>query len=125
MMQKTTSAQYNNVPVLIIIDEVHNFYRSGASTQALEELNAISRMGRSAGIVVVFASQTPEDLPSGLTSIVNTRIFFRSLGTTGRKFDVKDLSVELSSLSNGYAIMSSVALPQVRFSNFQFLKWVS
>lgn len=115
---KTTSAQYNNVPILIVIDEVHNFYRSGASKQALEELNAISRMGRSAGIAVVFASQTPEDLPSGLTSIVNTRIFFRSLGTTGRKFDVKDLTVELSSLSNGYAIMSSVALPQVRFVKF-------
>ena len=115
---KTIGADYKDIPVLIIIDEVHNFYRSGASTQALEELNAIARMGRSSRIGVVFASQTPEDLPSGLTAIVNTRIFFRSLGTTGRKFDVKNLSVELSSLSNGYAAISSVALPQVRFVKF-------
>lgn len=115
---KTTGSQFNDIPVLIIIDEVHNFYRSGASTQALEELNAIARMGRSSRIGVVFASQTPEDLPPGLTAIVNTRILFRSLGTTGRKFDVKNLSVELSSLSDGYAAMSSVALPQVRFVKF-------
>jgi DNA helicase HerA-like ATPase len=115
---KTSRTEYNDVPVLIIIDEVHQFYRSGASTQALEELNAIARMGRSSRIGVVFASQTPEDLPTGLTAIVNTRIFFRSLGATGRKFDVKNLSVELSSLSDGYAAMSSVALPQVRFVKF-------
>jgi DNA helicase HerA-like ATPase len=115
---KTSKSEYNDLPVLIIIDEVHNFFRSGASTKALEELNAVARMGRASRIGVVFASQAPEDLPKGLTAIVNTRIFFRSLGTTGRKFDVKDLSVELSSLSDGYAAMSSVALPQVRFVKF-------
>ena len=115
---KAVAGQYSDLPVLIVIDEVHHFYRSGASVQALEELNAIARMGRSEKIGVVFASQNPEDLPNGLTSIVNTRIFFRSLGNVGRKFGIKDFSVELSSLENGFAAVSSVALPQVRFVKF-------
>jgi len=115
---KATKGQYSDVPVLIVIDEVHHFYGSGASVQALEELNAIARMGRSERIGVIFASQNPEDLPNGLTSIVNTRIFFRSLGNVGRKFDLKDLSIELSALENGFAAIMSVALPQVKFVKF-------
>jgi DNA helicase HerA-like ATPase len=115
---KAVSGQYGDVPVLIVIDEVHHFYGSGASVQALEELNAIARMGRSEKIGVIFASQNPEDLPSGLTSIVNTRIFFRSLGGVGQKFGIKERSIELSSLENGFAAVSSVALPQVRFVKF-------
>jgi len=115
---KAVRGQYSDVPILIVIDEVHHFYRSGASVQALEELNAISRMGRSERIGVIFASQNPEDLPSGLTSIVNTRIFFRSLGNVGKKFGIKEFSVELSSLENGFAVISSVALPQIRLVKF-------
>jgi DNA helicase HerA-like ATPase len=115
---KAILGQYEDVPVLIVIDEVHQFYGSGASVQALEELNAIARMGRSERIGVIFASQNPEDLPNGLTSIVNTRIFFRSLGNVGRRFDIKNFSIELSSLENGYAAISSVALPQINFVKF-------
>jgi len=115
---KAIKGQYSDVPVLVVIDEVHHFYKSSASVQALEELNAIARMGRSEKIGVVFASQNPEDLPRGLTSIVNTRIFFRSLGNVGRKFGIKGFSVELSSLENGFAIMSSVAYPQIRLIKF-------
>ena len=115
---KAVKGQYPDIPVLIVIDEVHQFYSSTASAQALEELNAIARMGRSEKIGVIFASQNPEDLPDGLTAIVNTRIFFRSLGTVGRKFDINEFSVELSSLENGFAITSCVSLPQVRFVKF-------
>jgi hypothetical protein len=115
---KARLGKYSDLPVLIIIDEVHQFYGSGASIQALEQLNAIARMGRSERIGVIFASQNPEDLPSGLTSIVNTRIFFRTLGNVGRKFDIKEFSIDLSSLESGFAVMSNVALPQVRFVKF-------
>lgn len=115
---KAVLGQYSDLPVLIVIDEVHHFYGSSASVQALEELNAIARMGRSERIGVIFASQNPEDLPGGLKSIVNTRIFFRSLGNVGRKFDLRDFSVELSSLENGFAAISSVALPQAKFVKF-------
>jgi uncharacterized protein len=115
---KAIRGDYKDLPILIVIDEVHQFYASTASVQALEELNAIARMGRSEKIGVIFASQNPEDLPTGLTSIVNTRIFFRSLETVGRRFDIKNLGVELSSLDNGFAAISSVSLPQVKFVKF-------
>jgi len=115
---KAIKGEYKTIPVLIVIDEVHQFYSSNASAEALEELNAIARMGRSEKIGVVFASQNPQDLPEGLTSIVNNRIFFRSLETVSRKFDIKDFAVELSSLGNGYAAVSCAAMPQLRFVKF-------
>lgn len=115
---KATKGQYSDIPVLIVIDEVHQFYQSSASEKALEELNAIARMGRSERIGVIFASQNPEDLPNGLTSIVNTRIFFRSLGNVSRKFDVRNSSIELNSLQSGFAAISSVAVPQINFIKF-------
>jgi len=115
---KAVEGQYPDLPVLIVIDEVHQFYRSTASAIALEELNAIARMGRSEKIGVIFASQNPDDLPRGLTSIVNTRIFFRSLGRVSSKYDVKASSVELTSLDAGYAIVSNVSVPQIRFVKF-------
>lgn len=115
---KAVKGNYQDVPVLIVIDEVHHFYKSSASQRALEELNAIARMGRSEKIGVIFASQNPEDLPKGLTSIVNTRIFFRSLGIVGKKFGIRDLSIDLSSLENGYAAISSVAVPQIKLVKF-------
>lgn len=115
---KAVLGKYSDLPVLIVIDEVHHFYGSNASVKALEQLNAIARMGRSEKIGVIFASQNPEDLPSGLKTIVNTRIFFRSLGYVGRKFDIKDFSIELSSLENGFAAISCVALPQANFVKF-------
>ncbi len=107
----------SDIPILIVIDEVHNFYRLDASSKALEELNAIARMGRSEKIGVIFASQNPDDMPPGLNSIVNTRIFFRSLDNMGKRFDLKE-GVELSALKSGYALMSNVAMPEIRFVKF-------
>lgn len=115
---KAVEGQYSDLPVLIVIDEVHQFYRSNASEKTLEQLNAIARMGRSERIGVIFASQNPGDLPKGINNIVNTRIFFRSLTRVGHQFDIKDFSIELSSLENGFAAVLSVALPQARFVKF-------
>jgi len=115
---KAVMGKYSDLPVLIVIDEVHQFYRSDASEKTLEQLNAISRMGRSERIGVIFASQNPGDLPKGINNIVNTRIFFRSLTKVGQQFDIKDFSIELSSLENGFAAILSAALPQARFVKF-------
>jgi hypothetical protein len=115
---KAVKGDFKDLPVLIVIDEVHQFYNTDASEEALGQLNAIARMGRSEKIGVIFASQNPEDLPKGLTSIVNTRIFFRSLETVSRRFDSSAIGVELSSLGNGYASMSTAVMPQVKFVKF-------
>lgn len=115
---KAVRGEYPDIPVLIIIDEVHQFYGTTASAEALEELNAIARMGRSNKIGVVFASQNPQDLPKGITSIVNTRIFFRSLENVGRSYGMRSNLFDLSTLKSGYGAMSTVTLPGVTLVKF-------
>ena len=66
------SEQKSAVPVLIIIDEVHQFYNSNASNEALGDLDTICRTGRSQEIGVIFSSQNPTDIPRGLSSVINT-----------------------------------------------------
>jgi Cdc6-like AAA superfamily ATPase len=115
---KAVKGEHSDLPILIVIDEVHQFYRSNVSEKALEELNAIARMGRSEKIGVIFASQNPGDLPRGLTTIVNTRIFFRSLGTVSRQYDVKVSDKQLNTLDSGYAVISNVSVPEINFVKF-------
>jgi DNA helicase HerA-like ATPase len=115
---KAIRGEKKDVPILIIIDEVHRFIGSNASAEALEELSAIARMGRSEKIGVIFASQNPQDLPKGLTTIVNTRIFFRSLEAVGKKYDSRISGIDLASLADGYASMSTSSVPQIKFVKF-------
>jgi hypothetical protein len=72
------SQKETDVPILIIIDEVHEFYGSARSREALQTLDAICRKGRSLQMGVIFSSQNPEDMPKGLDSVVNTKIHFKS-----------------------------------------------
>jgi DNA helicase HerA-like ATPase len=43
----------------------------------LGDLDTICRTGRSKKIGVVFSSQNPQNLPKGLSSVINTKIFFK------------------------------------------------
>ncbi len=94
----------NVPPVLIIIDEVHMFYNSDASSEALGDLDTICRTGRSQEIGVIFASQNPQDLPRGLAPVINTKIFFKSETNLAKSFGIS--SVELESLRTGFALAS-------------------
>jgi len=60
------SQKKSDVPILIIIDEVHQFYNSNSSMEALGDIDTICRTGRSQKIGVIFSSQTPADIPKGL-----------------------------------------------------------
>ena len=105
-------------PVLIIIDEVHSFYDGNASKQALSDLDTICRVGRSQQIGVIFASQNPKDLPPGIESVVNTKLYFRSdeLGGSAKNYN---LTTEDSlSLKPGYGYGSIYGLPGVKTFKF-------
>lgn len=115
---KSYEQKYRDIPILIVIDEVHNFYGHNTSKNALQELNLISRMGREYKMGVVFASQNPQDLPKGITSIVNTRIFFRSLSSLPKLFGISDSNINLSTLESGYALFSCYAFPQIKLVKF-------
>ena len=109
---------YSNVNLLIIIDEVHQFYNTGSAKKSLDDLDTICRTGRHKKIGVFFASQNPGDMPSGLASVVNTKIFFKTDGQSIKDMGVKVSVDELDGLKSGYAIASIHDLPQLRVMKF-------
>jgi len=112
------STHRSEVPILIIIDEVHQFYDTSSSREALGELDTICRTGRSKEIGVIFSSQTPSDIPRGLSGVINTKIFFKSDKSLAKDFDVPVTSEEMRSLGKGYAIANIHGLSQVRVLKF-------
>ncbi len=113
---KAKSEGTSTVPVLVIIDEVHQFYNTDASKEALGELDTICRTGRSQEIGVIFSSQNQEDLPRGLSSVINTKIFFKSDGISKNIFGIS--SDEIQTLQKGYAVANIHDLPQLRVLKF-------
>lgn len=108
----------SDVPILIIIDEVHQFYDQDSSQKALDDLATICRTGRSQEIGVIFSSQNPSDIPKGLSSVINSKIFFKTDAKEARQTGVSVSSAEVSSLENGYALASIHNMPEVNVFKF-------
>lgn len=108
----------SNVPVLIVIDEVHTFYDSNASREALGDLDTICRIGRSNKIGVIFSSQNPSDMPSGLSSVINTKIFFKTDQSSLKNHGITATHEELEGLKKGFAFASIYDLPQLKILKF-------
>lgn len=106
----------SQVPILVIIDEVHQFYKSDTSREALGDLDTICRTGRSQKIGVIFSSQNQNDIPKGLSSVINTKIFFKSDGVSGSPFGVS--SDEIQTLKAGFAVANVHDLSQLRILKF-------
>jgi len=105
-----------NIPILIIIDEVNSFYSSNSSKEALGVLSKICREGRSKKMGIIFASQNPTDIPRGLSSVINTHIFFKTDSNDVKKLGFKP--AETSMLRKGYAVAQIHELSQVRIVKF-------
>lgn len=112
------SEQRYDTPVLIIIDEVHMFYNEAASTQALGDLDTICRTGRSQKIGVIFSSQNPQDLPHGLSSVINSKIFFNSDVNLAKKLNISISSHEMENLKTGFAMVSIHDLTHLKVIKF-------
>jgi DNA helicase HerA-like ATPase len=108
----------SEVPILIVIDEVHMFYNTDASYEALGELDTICRTGRSQKIGVIFSSQNPQDIPKGLSSVINTKIFFKSDIVESRKFGITISDQEIENLRKGFAVVSIHDLSQLKIVKF-------
>lgn len=106
----------SEVPILVVIDEVHQFYNSESSKEALGDLDTICRTGRSLKIGVIFASQNQSDLPRDLTGVINTKIFFRSDSSLGNSFGISN--DEIQSLQAGYAAANIHNLSKVKMIKF-------
>ncbi|RDU38918.1 ATP-binding protein [Neobacillus piezotolerans] len=112
------SKRKSKVPVLIIIDEVHQFYNSESSKEALGDLDTICRTGRSQEIGVIFSSQNPQDIPRGLGSVINTKIFFKTDNTSIKSHGLNYSNEEIENLKQGYAAVSIHNMSQVKFVKF-------
>jgi hypothetical protein len=106
--------EYSDVPILIIIDEVHQFYNSDSSLEALGYLDTICRTGRSKKIGVIFSSQNPYDIPRGLTSVINTKLFFKGDASNAKVHGISISYEEMESLRKGYAAASIHELSQLK-----------
>jgi hypothetical protein len=112
------STQKSEVPILIIIDEVHQFYNTGSSKQALGDLDVICRTGRSQKIGVLFSSQNPSDVPKGLSTVLNTKIFFKTDVSSAKTHGISVSNEEMESLQPGYAVATVHGLSQVKSIKF-------
>ncbi|QEE17186.2 ATP-binding protein [Promethearchaeum syntrophicum] len=117
-IEKAKTEGKSNVPILIIIDEVHQFYKNANSAEALGDLDVICRTGRSKKIGVIFSSQNPNDIPKGLESVINTKIFFGSEHSVIKKFGFNVSENEIENLERGYALATIYGTPQVKFIKF-------
>ncbi|MFA5303305.1 MAG: helicase HerA-like domain-containing protein [Candidatus Nanoarchaeia archaeon] len=108
----------NNVPILIMIDEVHTFYNSQSMSNALGDLDTICRTGRSKKIGVVFSSQNPQDLPKGLSSVINTKIFFKTEATSAKLLGMTVNTNEVENLKAGFCVCSIHDVPQIKTIKF-------
>ncbi|MCK4665206.1 ATP-binding protein [Candidatus Dependentiae bacterium] len=96
------SDQKSDVPILIIIDEVHQFYNTESSKEALGDLDTICRTGRSQKIGVIFSSQNPSDIPRELSSVINTKIFLKPDSISTRDYGIS--LYEMETLKKGFAV---------------------
>ena len=110
----------NNIPILIIIDEVHQFYKSSASKNALGDLDIICRQGRSKKIGVIFSSQNINDIPSGLTSVINSKFMFKTDEINKKVNGIS--SDDIQSMKSGYCISNIHGLPQLKVAKFPLSK---
>ena len=118
VQEKDHQGPNSKVKLLIIIDEVHQFYDSTASRASLNYLDTICRTGRSKEIGVFFASQNPLDMPSGISSVVNSKFFFKTDIQSAKEYGVRVTTDELEGLRSGYAVASIHDLPQLRIVKF-------
>jgi DNA helicase HerA-like ATPase len=117
---KEKTENNNTTPILIIIDEVHQFYKSSASKNALGDLDTICRVGRSKKIGVVFSSQNINDIPGGLTSVINTKLMFKT-DEFGKKINGISAS-DIQSMKAGYCVTNIHGLPQLKLAKFPLSK---
>ena len=115
---KSSNKEGSKVPILIIIDEVHEFYNSNRSKEALQVLDSICRKGRSLKIGVIFASQNPEDMPKGVSSVVNSKIYFKSDAKNISSLGISVSGFDPEAFTKGFGVAKIHDLNQLKFVKF-------
>lgn len=115
---ESKSNKESTVPVLIIIDEVHEFYGNARSKETLQTLDSISRKGRSLKIGVIFASQNPEDMPKGIANVVNSKIYFKSDSAKTKSLGITISGFDPEAFGAGFGVAQIHEMSQLKFVKF-------
>ncbi|NLC92733.1 MAG: ATP-binding protein, partial [Treponema sp.] len=81
-------------------------------------LDTICRQGRSQEIGVIFSSQNPNDIPKGLSNVINTKIFFKSDASAVKYHGVSVSENEMQNLKKGFAVADIHEMPQLKMLKF-------
>jgi len=94
------------------------FYDTESSREALGALDTICRTGRSQEIGILFSSQSPSDIPSGLSSVINTKILFKTTSSEAKKLGVNLREDEIEGMRKGFALASIHGSPNLKVIKF-------
>lgn len=108
----------HSTPILFIIDETHIFYDSRTSQDALNDLSVVCRTGRQYKTAIIFASQSPRDIPQDLESVVATKIFFQSERKDASSFGLSAEGVDVETLPKGACVAKIYNQPYLRLLKF-------
>lgn len=108
----------HSTPILFIIDETHIFYDSKSSQDALSDLSVVCRTGRQYKTAIIFASQSPRDIPEDLESVVATKIFFQSERKDASSYGLYAEGVDVETLPKGACVAKVFNQPYMRLLKF-------
>lgn len=107
-------------PALIVLEEAHNYLKSGASNIASRTVQKIAKEGRKYGVGLLLVSQRPSELDETVLSQCGTMIALRMNNSQDRAYvqnamqdELQSMADLLPSLRTGEAIISgeSVKIP--------------
>ena len=89
LLKKARSGSFHNTPVVVIVDEAHNFINKFIgdefSKEYLDAFELISREGRKFCLTICIATQRPRDLPESVLSQMGTMIVHRLTNNSDRE----------------------------------------
>lgn len=117
-------------PLLIVLEEAHNYLKAGEDSVASRTVQAISKEGRKYGVGLLLISQRPSELDETVLSQLGTLIALRMTNSKDRghvgsamQDDLNDLVALLPSLRTGEGLImgEAVKIPsRVKFDKVAF-----
>ncbi len=122
LMQKARSSAFRDQPVLVVLDEAHNFLgkRVGFEDHAakLDAFEIIAKEGRKYGLNICLATQRPRDITEGVISQMGTLLVHRLTNDKDRELVERacgeidrSAAAFLPNLKQGEVVMVGVDFP--------------
>ncbi len=67
---------------------------------------------------MIFSSQTPSDIPAGLSNVINTKLIFKSAANAVKSLGMPISDAEIQTLKKGFACVNIHDMPQLKIVKF-------